>query len=77
VDGAMHLLVMSYWKDMDRGNELVIAGHAQLRFPSIAFHLDRDVSQIRSAEPSGPRNNDAAQPESPALSTRRQSHRAA
>jgi hypothetical protein len=52
VDGALHLLVTTYWQDMDRGNELAIAGHVQLRYPSIAFRLDPDktADQIRRAQ---------------------------
>lgn len=51
VDGALHLLAMSYWADMDRGNELVIARERVLRFPSIALHLDeaKVASQLRRA----------------------------
>jgi hypothetical protein len=51
VDGALHLLVASYWDDMQRGNELVIGGSPVLRFPSIAFHLDPDrvEDQLRRA----------------------------
>jgi hypothetical protein len=51
VDGALHLRPTAYWNDMSRGNELVIAGHEQLRFPSIALHLDRArvADQIRRA----------------------------
>ena len=51
VDGALHLLVASYWDDMERGNELVIGGSAALRFPSIAFRLDPDrvIDQLRRA----------------------------
>jgi hypothetical protein len=49
VDGAVHLLARSYWEDMDRGNELVIAGERLLRFPSVAIRLDPDrvVDQLR------------------------------
>jgi hypothetical protein len=51
VDGALHLVVSSYWEDMDRGNELVIGGSPVLRFPSIAFRLDPDRvdDQLRRA----------------------------
>lgn len=34
VDGGLHLAVRSYWADMERSNELLIAGQALLRFPS-------------------------------------------
>jgi hypothetical protein len=52
VDGAIHLQPTSYWDDMSRSNELVIAGVEQLHFPSIAFHLDRArvADQIRRAQ---------------------------
>jgi very-short-patch-repair endonuclease len=51
IDGALHLLVETYWRDMDRGNELVIAGHAQLRYPSISFRLEptKVADQVRRA----------------------------
>ena len=51
IDGALHLLVMSYWDDMSRGNELVISGERVLRFASIALHLDEEVvgNQLRRA----------------------------
>jgi hypothetical protein len=49
VDGAVHLLAGTYWDDMDRGNELTIAGEQLLRFPSVAIRLDPDrvVDQLR------------------------------
>lgn len=49
VDGALHLRVRTYWDDMDRGNELVIAGERVLRFGSIAMYLDeyRVADQLR------------------------------
>lgn len=43
IDGALHLLARSYWDDMLRGNELVIAGDRVLRFPTIALRLDECV----------------------------------
>jgi len=51
VDGALHLLVSTYWEDMHRGNELVIGGDPVLRFASIAFTLEPDVviDQLRRA----------------------------
>ena len=51
VDGAHHLEVESYGQDMSRGNELVIAGQAQLRFASIAYRLEPDkvADQLRRA----------------------------
>jgi very-short-patch-repair endonuclease len=52
VDGALHLLLESYWGDMDRGNELFIAGHGQLRFPGISYRLEptKVADQIRRAQ---------------------------
>ncbi len=48
VDGAVHLAVNSYWRDMQRDNELMIAGQALLRFPSTAYRTDpeRVIDQI-------------------------------
>lgn len=51
IDGALHLLVRSYWDDMARGNDLSIAGEVALRFPSVVIH-DNDphaVDQLRRA----------------------------
>jgi hypothetical protein len=51
IDGALHLLAATYWSDMNRGNELVIAGTDTLRFPSWLIHADdpRVAEQIRRA----------------------------
>jgi len=51
VDGAVHLLPGTYWDDMSRANELLIAGQAVLRFPTVALRLDeaRAADQIRRA----------------------------
>src|SRR4051794_29036967 len=51
IDGALHLLVRTYWDDMSRGNELSIDGEMHLRFPSAAIHLDDPVAldQLRRA----------------------------
>ena len=51
VDGALHLVAMTYWADMSRGNELVIARANVLRFPSIALHIDEATvgDQLRRA----------------------------
>lgn len=51
IDGALHLLVRTYWDDMARGNELVISGERVLRFPSIALLLDERAvgNQLRRA----------------------------
>ena len=55
VDGALHLVATTYWNDMDRGNELLIAGQPYLRYPSIAFRLEpaRVAAQIRRAQIAG------------------------
>jgi hypothetical protein len=49
VDGAVHLIVGTYWSDMARNNELVIAGQSLLRFPTVALYLDEAavVDQLR------------------------------
>jgi hypothetical protein len=59
VDGAHHLATESYWQDMSRGNELLIAGQAQLRFPSIACRLDpgKVADQLRRALEASERRN--------------------
>lgn len=51
IDGALHLVVASYWADMARGNELVISGGRVLRFPSIALRTDEHAvgNQLRRA----------------------------
>jgi hypothetical protein len=51
VDGALHLAVRSYWEDMERSNELLIAGVPLLRFPSLAARIDGEkvVDQFRRA----------------------------
>jgi hypothetical protein len=51
IDGALHLVERSYWRDMSRNNELLIVGEAQLRFPAIAYRLDeaKVVDQLRRA----------------------------
>jgi hypothetical protein len=51
VDGAVHLTVRSYWDDMHRSNELLIAGSSLLRFPSYAVRAEGAivVDQFRRA----------------------------
>ena len=39
VDGAVHLLVQTYWDDMDRQNSLTVHGERVLRYPTVAFYL--------------------------------------
>jgi hypothetical protein len=52
VDGALHLVPATYWSDMFRANELVIARQPVLRFPTLAMRLDEPVvvDQIRRAQ---------------------------
>lgn len=51
IDGALHLLALTYWADMERGNELVISRERVLRFPSIALRLEEASvgNQLRRA----------------------------
>jgi hypothetical protein len=51
VDGFVHLLPATYWDDMSRQNELVIAGRRLLRFSTVAVRLQEHVvaSQLRRA----------------------------
>lgn len=49
IDGALHLVVTTYWDDMARNNELVIGDERVLRFPSYVIHANDPVAidQIR------------------------------
>lgn len=49
VDGALHLAAQRWWSDQLRQNELVIAGDAVLRFPSVVLRCERAkvVDQLR------------------------------
>jgi hypothetical protein len=51
IDGALHLLVRTYWDDMLRHNEFTIAGEPILRYPSVAIRIDEHtvVGQITRA----------------------------
>ena len=63
IDGALHLVVQTYWNDMYRGNERVIARDGLLRFPSFVIYGNDEeaVDQLRRALGlSGPRRQDAA-----------------
>jgi hypothetical protein len=40
IDGAVHLQTLKWWDDLDRQNELVIAGDHVLRFPSVTVRLE-------------------------------------
>ena len=48
IDGAVHLKPLSYWDDMNRQNEIVIAGSPVLRFDSVTVRLDavRVIDQL-------------------------------
>ena len=41
VDGALHLIVQRWWDDQLRQNEVVIAGDAVLRFPSVLVRCEQ------------------------------------
>ena len=49
IDGAMHLRPTTWWDDLDRQNELVIAGSPVLRFASATLRLEptRVSDQLR------------------------------
>jgi hypothetical protein len=51
IDGALHLVVQTYWDDMARGNDLVIGREQVLRFPSYVIYADDAVAldQLRRA----------------------------
>lgn len=51
IDGALHLVVQTYWDDMFRGNELNIARELSLRLPSFVIYADDEeaLAQLRVA----------------------------
>jgi hypothetical protein len=51
IDGALHLVVQTYWGDMYRGNEMTIANDGALRFPSYVIYADdpEALDQLRRA----------------------------
>jgi hypothetical protein len=51
VDGALHLLALNYWADMNRQNERVIQGDRILRFSTVVIRLDevKVVDQLARA----------------------------
>jgi hypothetical protein len=57
VDGALHLRPTTYWNDMWRQNERVIAGEPILRFSSVAIRVDQAkvADQLARALGMGPR----------------------
>jgi hypothetical protein len=63
IDGALHLVVQTYWSDMFRGNEMTIARDGALRFPSYVLYSDDPgaLDQLRRALGlSGPNEKTAA-----------------
>lgn len=51
IDGALHLVVRTYWDDMYRGNELAIGSETVLRLPSYVIHANdaAALDQLRRA----------------------------
>jgi hypothetical protein len=51
IDGALHLVVETYWDDMQRSNDLAIGREVALRFPSYVIYADDPaaVAQLRAA----------------------------
>jgi hypothetical protein len=51
IDGALHLVVQTYWDDMARGNDLILGREQLLRFPSYVIYADDPVAvnQLRRA----------------------------
>jgi hypothetical protein len=51
IDGALHLVVSTYWAETAKGNELVIGRERLLRFPSYAIYASEAsaADQIRRA----------------------------
>lgn len=51
IDGALHLLAASWWADMDRANEMMLAGVTLLRFSTVIVRLrpERVCDQLRRA----------------------------
>jgi len=63
IDGALHLVVQTYWSDMYRGNDLSIGREVALRLPSYVIYADDQeaVDQLRRAlHLSGPEETTAA-----------------
>lgn len=49
VDGSVHREPLTWWDDMSRQNEVVIAGQPMLRFPSMMMRIspERIISDLR------------------------------
>jgi hypothetical protein len=63
IDGALHLVVKTYWDDMARDNELSISRELLIRLPSFVMHADDPLAldQLRRAlDLSGPGGKVAA-----------------
>lgn len=63
IDGALHLVVQTYWADMYRGNDLSIDKETALRFPSFVIYANdpEALEQLRRAlDLSGPGKTTAA-----------------
>jgi hypothetical protein len=63
IDGALHLVVQTYWSDMYRDNDLRIDNEVLVRLPSYAMHADdeRALAQLRRAlDLSGPQRQVSA-----------------
>lgn len=63
VDGALHLVVQTYWQDMIRDNEMSIGRELLIRLPSYVIHADDPdaIDQLRRAlQLSGPGEKSAA-----------------
>jgi hypothetical protein len=43
IDGAVHMIAQNYWKDLERQNELLIAGSFPLRFSTYAMRFEELV----------------------------------
>ena len=51
IDGAGHLDILEYWDDMNRDNELKLAGYTVLRFPAyiVRYYPELVAAGIRQA----------------------------
>jgi hypothetical protein len=51
IDGAGHLDILRYWDDMNRDNELKLAGYTVLRFPAyiVRYYPELVAAKIRQA----------------------------
>jgi hypothetical protein len=51
IDGAAHIDALTYWDDMDRGNDLTLDHYQVLRFPAwmVRYHPEYVATSIRKA----------------------------